>query len=385
MVAPSEFPQRYAEIAAANFTVILGGFGAKTPAARDAQIAAAAKEGLGVIAAYEAGLAPNPPPAALWGYQIKDEPHAYEFPGLKKTLDEIAAAQPGMLRFINLLPNYASSTNATNYGSYVDRFVSTVEPDLLSFDSYPNFAKEKTSTSNITKHGYRANLAVMRARGLAAGIPWWNFFSTMPVFGEGDPTEAQLRWQVYTSLAYGATGFMYFCYWSVPSVNGGVGGGIISPTGVNGAFVRTQHYAEAARLNTAVLAWEQHLMGATSTGAWYVEGRASLALPAACALAAINATAGAGPPVEDTAFLVGQFVLADGRMALMLVNQADRFAAWPTLGFRDARHNAPGGGALEVSQASGEEVALADASPGVAGMQVSLAAGGALLIVLPSS
>ena len=45
----------------------------------------------------------------------------------------------------------------------------------------------------------------------------------------------------------------------------------------------------------------------------------------------------------------------------------------------------PGGGALEVSQASGEEVALADASPGVAGRQVSLAAGGALLIVLPSS
>ena len=114
-------------------------------------------------------------------------------------------------------------------------------------------------------------------------------------------------------------------------------------------------------------------------------GRAGLALPAACALAAVNATAGAGPPAEDTEYLVGQFALADGRTALMVVNQADRFAAWPTLGFRDARRNAPGGGALEVSRASGEEVALADASPGVAGMQVSLAAGGAILIVLPSS
>jgi len=36
----------------------------------------------------------------------------------------------------------------------------------------------------------------------------------MPFIGRNDLTEAQLRWQAFTSVAYGATGVLYFCYWS---------------------------------------------------------------------------------------------------------------------------------------------------------------------------
>ena len=31
--------------------------------------------------------------------------------------------------------------------------------------------------------------------------------------GKRDPTEAQIRWQVFTSLAYGAKGVLYFTNW----------------------------------------------------------------------------------------------------------------------------------------------------------------------------
>eukprot|EP01043_Picozoa_sp_COSAG02_P089606 COSAG02_NODE_26563_length_630_cov_1.013183_2_plen_44_part_01 len=34
----------------------------------------------------------------------------------------------------------------------------------------------------------------------------------MPFGGHSDPTEAQFRWQILTSLAYGARGVLYFCY-----------------------------------------------------------------------------------------------------------------------------------------------------------------------------
>ena len=34
----------------------------------------------------------------------------------------------------------------------------------------------------------------------------------MPFAGHSDPTEAQLAWQIFTSLAYGAKGILYFCY-----------------------------------------------------------------------------------------------------------------------------------------------------------------------------
>eukprot|EP01050_Picozoa_sp_SAG11_P030835 SAG11_NODE_9294_length_925_cov_1.048426_3_plen_77_part_01 len=54
----------------------------------------------------------------------------------------------------------------------------------------------------------------------------------MPFVGHADPTEAQLAWQIFTSLAMGAKGVLYFCYWS-PAGQGGFtrGGGVIYPQG----------------------------------------------------------------------------------------------------------------------------------------------------------
>ena len=62
--------------------------------------------------------------------------------------------------------------------------------------------------------GYIDNLMVLREAGLGAGIGFWNFFNAMPYGGisQYDITEAELRWQVYTSLAIGSKGVLYFCY-----------------------------------------------------------------------------------------------------------------------------------------------------------------------------
>jgi hypothetical protein len=54
----------------------------------------------------------------------------------------------------------------------------------------------------------------MRRESLAAGVPFWNFFNCMPFGPHSDPTEDQIRWQIYTSIAYGAKGVLYFCYWT---------------------------------------------------------------------------------------------------------------------------------------------------------------------------
>ena len=55
---------------------------------------------------------------------------------------------------------------------------------------------------------------VLREAGLGAGIGFWNFFNAMPYGGisQYDISEAELRWQVYTSLAIGSKGVLYFCY-----------------------------------------------------------------------------------------------------------------------------------------------------------------------------
>eukprot|EP01079_Euglenida_sp_SAG-EU17-18_P003335 gene3335-635_t len=169
--------------------------------------------------------------------QIKDEPTVSYFPKLAAPV--AAAKAQGKLGFVNLLPNYAGpgETGAPTYGSYVDSYMDLVKPQVLCVDHYPNFVENLAPTRpNKTKAGsvppspvpvtlrglrsflfwYIDNMLVLRQASLKAGIPFWNFFNTMP-YGKSsvyDVTESELRWQTWTSVAIGAKGVLYFCYWT---------------------------------------------------------------------------------------------------------------------------------------------------------------------------
>ena len=252
------------EMAEANFTAIMGGFGAKTVPRVKAQLAAAERARLGVVASGAAGYAGYSSPA-FWGYQIKDEPNAGDFGGLRTLSDTIAATpvNKGKLRYINLLPTCSPDQlccgNATgcsgakscgstfDYPSYVSSFVETVKPDVLCMDSYPSFTRAPNASqvpppqpppppppppppspmltlapllltlvqqdpthdlgwTKTPRLVYRVILAVLRKQALRSNINFWNYFGAMRVFGgQTDPTEAQVRWQIFTSLVYGAS------------------------------------------------------------------------------------------------------------------------------------------------------------------------------------
>lgn len=72
MVDPSDFKEQYRDVRNANFTAVLGGFGATTPAQIQTQIAAAEANGLGAIVHADMGLNISDLPAsnssAFWGF-----------------------------------------------------------------------------------------------------------------------------------------------------------------------------------------------------------------------------------------------------------------------------------------------------------------------------
>jgi hypothetical protein len=146
IVPVSDFDTRYAELSASGVNVLLGGFGATTPDAVEAQVAACGRNNLKAIVSTCGGGGSNPGACvnsnvttqdAFLGFQLKDEPSTDQFDGLATWSDAVAAAAPaGSLRFINLLPNYATPAqlNATSYGDYLSEFVTTVKPDILCMD-----------------------------------------------------------------------------------------------------------------------------------------------------------------------------------------------------------------------------------------------------------
>jgi Beta-galactosidase len=354
---------RYREIAEANFTFVIGLCGAKNPPPAEEQLKLCEKYDLKAlidIGAPPYGKLPNGP--ACWGYSVVDEPSASQFPVLRKTVDALRAARPGKLAYINLFPDYASPAQlgTKTYDEHVARFMSDVNPDVLSMDHYPIFKPDADGRDN-----YCRNLEVMRRESLKGGIPFWNFFNTMPYGPHTDPTEAQLRWQIFTSLAYGAKGVMYFCYWTPRGHEFPKGGAILTTDGR-----RTRHYDEAKRINAGLKNLGPTLMKLTSTYVHRVKPKG--ATPDALKESPVR-------QLSDGDYLVGVFRHADGRRAVLLNNYHFAYSAWPTVEF-----DVDSAQVVEVSPKTGREEPVRDDSPDMDGLQVSLDAGEGRLFLLPA-
>jgi len=365
---PEVTDARYAEIAEANFTLVLGGFGSTSPDIVTKQIELCRKYDLKLLAWGGSGEANELQQGSpVWGYLVRDEPSVADFPALRARVDAIRAARPGALAYINLFPNHASETQlgVPTYAEHIERFLSDVRPDVLSMDHYPIFRPDSDG-----RDGYCENLAVMREYSLKAGIPYWNFFNIMPYGPHTDPTEAQVRWQVFATLAYGAKGILYFCYWTPGGDEFPKGGAIIGRDGL-----RTRHYDEAKRVNAAVKNLGPTLMNLTSTSVVRVAPGADTKAVLAGAPIRDLIPASVDPPND---YRVGVFHHADGRRAVLLVNYRYALSAWPTVEF-----DAPLDQVVEVSQENGVEVPVHDDSPDMAGTQVSLDAGSGRLFLMP--
>ena len=368
--ADERMDDRYGEYAQAHFNVVIGGFGARTVADVERQLALCAKHGLKVLVHCRGVPAEEwPGGPACWGYALRDEPGADDFPDLARQVEAVRMAHPGCLAYINLFPGYANperQLKAESYDDYVGRFLEQVPVDVLSMDHYPIFRPERDG-----REAYCADLRVMREHSLRHGIPFWNFFNVMPFGPHTDPTEAQVRWQVFTSVAYGAKGVLYFCYYTPAGDEFPKGGAVI-----NRDDRRTRHWYQARRLNEQLQNLGPTLMQLTSTGVYRIKPG--------------DEPAGVlrGTPIRDIIhakgdpdfdYLVGVFQHADGRRAVLINNYAYAFTAWPTVEF-----DAGEGTVVEVDPHSGGEVPILDDSPAMPGLQISLDAGGGRLFLLPA-
>jgi hypothetical protein len=147
---------------------------------------------------------------ALFGYYLRDEPGAGIYPGLRRWSRALRAADIAAQPYINLFPNYATreQLGVETYEEYVEAFLRTVEPPFLSYDHYALMEGGKL------REGYFQNLEIIRAAALRQGIPFWNIVLANAHFSHTEPTSAGLRFQVYTTLAYGGRGISYFTYFT---------------------------------------------------------------------------------------------------------------------------------------------------------------------------
>jgi hypothetical protein len=139
-------------------------------------------------------------------------------PAQAKALGRLVAflrqRDPVHLAYINLLPTYASNEQlgtkgdtVTAYREYLRQFVEVVKPGLISYDHY-HFKKSSDGDQ------YFLNFGLIRETAHKAGIPFLNIIQACDSPSEGwrGPGEHEIRWLMYTSLAYGAGGISHFRY-----------------------------------------------------------------------------------------------------------------------------------------------------------------------------
>ena len=158
---------------------------------------------------------------AVIGYYIMDEPGAEAFPALAKAVAAVKKYAPGKLAYINLFPDYAtigapdiSQLDTNSYTEYLERFVTEVKPQLISYDNYRVQYSQDLTKPEVAASYYN-NLLEVRRVALKYGLPFWNIVSSNQIRAHTPvPSPANLHFQAYTTLAAGGRGVTWYKYYA---------------------------------------------------------------------------------------------------------------------------------------------------------------------------
>jgi hypothetical protein len=197
---------------------------------------------------------------ALYSYFITDEPGTKDFAALGRIVAYLREHDPEHLAYVNLFPTYASNEQLGTkgetiaaYQEHLRQFLDVVKPSLLSYDHYQFQVAGDTPD-------YFLNLALVRQAAQRAGLPFLNtvqassWQSSVRV-----PTGDEMRYLVYTTLAYGAQGISYYVYCS-PNHAGGIALPDGTPTPIYHALksANREFTAIAAQLQPLTSIWMYH-------------------------------------------------------------------------------------------------------------------------------
>ena len=212
------------------------------------------------------------------GQVVYDEPQTKQFDAMARTYRAIEALNlDEAYGYSNLFPVYNSRIDYTgtaeviDYAEYVERYLATVKPKMISYDHYL-YTTENTVVDNI----YFENMSIVREKAEKYGIPFWTFIQCGGQWTEKGnvarpdpiyPNEGEFIWNVNTCLAYGAKGIQYFTLTQPPwfsETQQGLNYEINGMVGALGNINRWYYYAQKA--NTQIQAIDHVLMNAYNYG-----------------------------------------------------------------------------------------------------------------------
>ena len=146
----------------------------------------------------------------MMGYFCKDEPTASQFANLKKVVELIYEYDGKHIPFVNFLPVVSPTRLETkDYKSYLVKGVTEIGLPMFSYDNYPVIKKRGRITISDT---FYENLEIAAEVSKELSVPFWAFCLSTSHLDYPNPTVAELSFEAFSNLAYGAQGLSYYTY-----------------------------------------------------------------------------------------------------------------------------------------------------------------------------
>lgn len=154
---------------------------------------------------------------ATFGFFVGDEPKPDENELYIRTVQLVMEYAPGLMPFANLVPYWGGGSDydmlvgaqAEEHTKLVEDLLKKTGLPLLGYDQYSQCLNE----AHNQECGINSYFYVMdQYRDLTKqyGIPFYVSLLACGHWGFRTPTEDDIRWQIYTALAHGARGILWF-------------------------------------------------------------------------------------------------------------------------------------------------------------------------------
>jgi len=300
---------------------------------------------------------------ATGGYYIKDEPNFAELPRAAHVYKRFLYADPDSISNVNLFPNL--NWPGKSYATYLKTWVEEADArnlKYLTMDRYPFL----TTQPGKVDAGYFPDIRDLRSVGLQSHLNTALYLQSvgLPEASMRRTNENELRWHVYSSLAFGLKGLYWFT-WFQPVITNHT----FSPAIIDKDGRKTDLYEPAKQLGKEITTLGPTLMGLTSVNV-FVNGTVpagTTKLPADYFVS----------PASNDDLMVSHFTNAAGRDYVMIMNRdlaatKDLTINWP---LKPAS-------LTEVSKETGLETAV-NYNSSTGALQASFLPGEGKLFVLP--
>ena len=153
---------------------------------------------------------------AIYGFFVGDEPKKEKMSDVTETIKIHLQIAPSLTPFVNFFPywktkDFKQTTGFCSGKEYFSALTNVIRETSLSVLSYDHYG-QCLESGNI-KRGidtYFLNLNCFRKIASSVGIDFWDSLLSVGHWAYRVPDENDIRWQIYTSLAHGVRGIIWF-------------------------------------------------------------------------------------------------------------------------------------------------------------------------------